>query len=70
MSQKLTDEELEDKLASANEMTLTGNQAFHLFLKLKRMHELEEENQKLKKICRKVASLRDEIYDVAGRSDW
>jgi len=45
-------DELQDCMASAKEITLSGNEAFKIYCKLRRCDELQEENDKLKRIFR------------------
>lgn len=50
---------IQSKLASAKEMTISGSDAYMVYLKLKKCDELLEENIKLRGIIKEVRSKLD-----------
>lgn len=45
---------LQSRLASAKEMTISGNDAYKIYLKLWRCDELQEENIRLRRVIKEI----------------
>lgn len=59
-------EDLTDRLMEAKDMTLTGHEAWHLYLKLCQLEELKEQSRKLHKIYHKIKAVTDEMGEING----
>lgn len=59
-------ENLTDRLMAANDMMLTGHEAWHLYLKLRQLEELKEQSRKLHEIYKKIKAITNEMSEING----
>lgn len=57
-------EELKNLLSQGEEITLTGHEAWSLFLLLKELEELKQKEKRLRDICRKVTNIEEDIKRI------
>ena len=60
-------EQLKYELSSAEPMSLTGHEAWLLFLELKELDEIKEKEEKLHNICSKMLNTCEDIKRIYTR---
>ena len=62
-----TMEDLKYTLSMAEPVSLTGHEAWNLFLKLKELEEIKEKEEKLHNICSKMLNTCEDIKRIYTR---
>jgi hypothetical protein len=58
--------EIGHRLASANPMSLTGNEAFKIFLELQKLDELQEKNERMTRLLKQIRDISDDVKREVG----
>ena len=56
------------RLASANPILLTGNEAFKIYLQLQKLEELQEKNERMARLLKQIRDISDDVKREVGCS--